>query len=245
MQQISLTNHEVITFLRSHSGHPTAFADIVRKLSLMQPSELATMEKIVILGANRRELYAIKTLATFFPTLKFHVEMAQTVPITGRFEPLEQLTMAAELLMQRGTIVEGIFRLACNFDRPEQLRRSIAAGIPVDMGSDNPLDIASMFKLYTRIGFPHLITENDLREMVKSGDCASYLSALSTDRRHFLALLGRLCRAIDSNKEINRMDLSNLARVFAPNFFQHPDPLTEMRLIGHTIDVTKLILASA
>lgn len=262
---MQVSGESFLVMLRPLSGERAKITDIIKVLALMSPSQISRIGEVIVNCPTRRELFLIKALVTQYPTLNIRFERnisstatatvnvnanAPSLDIDSRFSviainPIEQLCSAAEIIMRRGVGVEGIFRLTHSLDRPEELRAFISLGRPVNMDGDHPLDIASMLKLYTRIGFPNLLTESDLTDITKTKDCSHYLGSLSPDRRQYLNLLGTICRKVDAHKDITRMDLGNLARVFGPNFFQHTDPLIELRLINLTIEATKLILSVA
>lgn len=226
--------------LRSHGALKISISQISESL-LRTPQHDEEVIKHKLTDPTTAEVLATKLLKSHFPNLPVDIEL----PTGEQCNPMYQLRMAAELLIEKGHHMEGIFRLTKSLDRPDILASQIASGSPVDMSIDSPYDLASMFKVYTRKYHPNLLTEADISSIIAKQNASEYMASLSAERREFLTLLIQLCRAIDANKEENKMDLSNIARVLGPNFFQHPEAKVEMRLIAPTIDAVHIILATA
>lgn len=240
--------------LRPESSIPPKFSDVIKHLAAFTPKQLAAIGEIQISAPSRRELLIINLLKQRHPTLRIRITQPCTAPEaccgtederTEFVAPAEQLRVAAEIIALRGIEEEGIFRLMKNLSRVEELRAAIASGQRINMLGDSPFDLASLLKAYTRVNVPNLLDAEKIEQIVAANDATLYLSTLDPETREYVGFLGRVARNVASHQEKNRMDMSNLARVFAPNFFQHPDPLVEMKYIKATIEATKIILQSA
>ncbi|PJF19582.1 Rho GTPase-activating protein 1 [Paramicrosporidium saccamoebae] len=227
----------LISLIRPQPPQKISLAQTVEML--VQSNEIS-MEPVILEDATVGEVLATRIMRSSFP--EFPVTAVASNDSTERIDPMVQLTHAADLITQHGISVEGIFRLTKSLERPEELASIIAAGTRADMEHDSPYDLASMLKIYTRKYYPNILSESDITSINETGDAATFLSTLTAERRRFLALLGALCRTIDSHQETNKMSMSNLARVLAPNLFQHPDPMVEMRLILPTIEAARIIM---
>jgi hypothetical protein len=222
---------------------PLQRASLAQTTELLVQSNEINIEPIILEDATVGEVLATRIVKSSFPN--FPVTAIASNNVVGRIDPMVQLIRAAELVAQKGIAAEGIFRLTKSLERPEELASEIAAGIQTDMDSDNPYDLASMLKIYTRKYYPNILSESDITSINETGDVTAFLSTLTAERCQFLALLGALFRTIDLHQETNKMSMSNLARVLAPNLFQHPDPMVEMRLILPTIEATGIIMRVA
>lgn len=146
---------------------------------------------------------------------------------------------------------EGIFRLMRNLDRVDQLVADLLNNKNVDWASQDCHDIAGTIKAYSRKRMNNMFSKQDIEEIVKSKSANDFMQRLrksaladsSSMLRHQQALfLSELAHAVNGEISSNRMDWGNLARVFAPNLFQHPDPAIELQLISSTIEATQLLL---
>lgn len=234
---------QILSLIRTNYGPPKV-SQLLRHLTSYNLIQLNRFEPICLVSPTKREELTVKLLQRYFPELNIQMIYSPAEP-TQVQGPLEQFENAAKMLIQRGIEQEGIFRLTKSLTRPEELRIKIHSGDVVDWHQENLYDLATLFKCSLLKSLPEMLKEEDIRQIVATNDPSSYLSSLSPDRRRFLGLLGRVCRAIDGNKDRNRMDMSNLARVIAPNMFQHQDPLVEFRLINATIEATRIILSNA
>lgn len=243
-QNCSQPNSEqILSLIRTNYGTPKV-SHLLRLLASYNLIQLTRVEAVRVDRPSKREQLTVKLVQRYFPELNIQMLDSSPEPAQAR-EPLEQLEIASQILISRGIDQEGIFRLTKSLARPEELRAMIQSGTPIDLHRENLHDLAGLFKCSLLKSFPGMLTEEDIHQIVATHNPTAYLSALSQDRRRFLALLGQVCRAIDGNKDRNRMDMSNLARVIAPNMFQHHDPMVEFRLINPTIEATRIILFHA
>jgi hypothetical protein len=160
-------------------------------------------------------------------------------------EPLEQLEQIVDTIITKGAEVEGIFRLGASTEESKIIVKDICDGKQADISRVTPLSLANVIKRYTREVYPHLLTQEDIGRILAIEDASDYLASLPSRRRRFVGLLGRIARGLQSKVELNRMTITNLAIVFAPNFFQHPDPIVERDLNSPCRKVVELILLSA
>lgn len=249
-----MPSNDLLSYLKhSHGQKPS---NIYKSLATLNLIQLGRLDPVTIPNPSLRQQLLVRLLKKTFAELPILMtdghyddngaERKEEAFIARASEgPLEQLERAAEVLLERGVACEGIFRLARSSSRPEELRIRIVQGEAPPMLDEDPFDLAALFKCYLLKSLPGMLNEAAIGEITRTGSSEGFLTTLSTERRTFLAILGRVCRTIDAQQAHNKMDLSNLARVIAPNMFQHPDASVELRLIASTIEATKILLQQA
>ena len=250
--------HDLLSYIKHAHGQKPS--NIYKSLATLNLIQLGRLDPVTIPNPSLRQQLLVRLLKKTFAELPIsmtdghggdgaagaeHGQEKETPKVGETEGPLGQLERAAEVLLERGVECEGIFRLARSSNRPEELRAQIMRGEAPPMWEEDPFDLAALFKGYLLKSLPGMLSEAAIEEITRTGSSRAFLETLPTERRTFLAILGRVCRAIDAQQARNKMDLSNLARVVAPNMFQHHDASVELRLIAATIEATKVILQQA
>ncbi len=247
---------QIMSLIRPQSKELPKISSVIAALSAVPPEHLAALGAIRVADATRREALLARTLAKHYPTLQITAQRAKKTLPFGRMggegdkehgedehiPPIEQLSEAARLIMEHGVREEGIFRLMRNLVRVNELVTAIHAGKLVNMQGDTPYDLACLLKAYTRIAFPRMLSAKEVEQTCAERSATALLESLPADRRAYLDLLINVSRAVVENTAANKMDYDALARVFAPNFFQDPDPLVEFKYIKPTIEAVAIIL---
>lgn len=234
----SLDYHgEIMQIMRPSLGSARyRVTDLIKILAPLKPHQLEAIGEIVIERANAHDRLAVKLLRYAFPELHIHTNFTPA---------LRQIYSVMEAVVQRGKHDEGIFRLSKNIALAEGLATRILAEEEVDLSNIITYDLAIIIKTFTKQAFPHLIKLADLENFRTTENISLYLEGLTPVRRHYLGQLALMARAIAAEEATNRMSLSNLARVFAPNMHQDANPVVEFHWINTTIKMVERIFQAA
>ncbi len=166
--------------------------------------------------------------------------------LVDAIESAVQIDAAVEAIECNGVEIEGIFRVTCDGQLVQCLLKQVKQGTKVDMKAHAPINVAALLKSFTLKEFPNLLVDAEtVRSIAATQNCQAFLASLGTKRRNHLRLVARVTKAIVDNMHVNKMHLDNMAKIWAPNFFQLADPMEEAKLLPFTTSATKLVLQAA
>ena len=150
------------------------------------------------------------------------IMLVQQARFPGRRLPWIQTTLSEAVLRLNGAQTEGIFRIPGDIDEVNALKARTNQWLPPDTIRD-PHVPASLLKLWYRELWTPVITPDLYSACLAAGenaaDAISIFSSLPEINRLVLAYLIRFLQvfAAPENAAVTKMDVSNLAMVFAPN----------------------------
>lgn len=161
-----------------------------------------------------------------------------------------------EYLVENATEVEGLFRIAGSKDKILQIKQSYEDGNPLEL--DDIHDTAGLLKLYLREladplvpfhtyqGFIAIEEIKQTPEEEKSALYSAMVNSVLPDiNRLLLKFLCQFLWLISQNSEINKMEASNLAIVFAPNILrpEEEDPFSMIKEMPMQIACMEFFIA--
>ena len=226
----------IINIMRSPTGYKYQITDLISVLATISPEQLSRIPEIVLDKPTLHDRSVLTALAMQYPQLRI---------CTPYLAALENIDKVMEEISFRGLRKEGIFRLTFDLEGAARMTREVVAGESIDVINSDPYDLAIVIKGFTKLAFPNFLKISDLELFQTNGIITEYLETQNTHRREYLSKLSALCRKVAEQEDKNKMNLHNLARVFAPNMFQDLDPMVEMRWINTTIAMVERIFREA
>eukprot|EP01129_Flabellula_baltica_P010972 TRINITY_DN4713_c0_g1_i1.p1 TRINITY_DN4713_c0_g1~~TRINITY_DN4713_c0_g1_i1.p1 ORF type:complete len:559 (-),score=125.71 TRINITY_DN4713_c0_g1_i1:26-1702(-) len=180
-------------------------------------------------------------------TLKITYEMEQQdtsqkvfgkefpLAMEGTDGPLPEFLIEAAHILRQNLSTVGLLRISGERHVIDELKNSIDRGESPDLSQASVHDAASLFKLYFRELPEPLLTYRLYDDFISCLDIAdkaqlintfsSLLFSLPEINRKALEFIFELLSDIESQKEINKMNFSNLGIVFGPNILKSIDPM--------------------
>lgn len=170
---------------------------------------------------DSEEILTSETYVPLFPSLPYlNIIEASNLP--------EFLEISMKIVEEQGIEVEGIYRMNCSQNDllllSDEIKTTPNCDIKSILNNAEIFTICSMIKMFFRKLEPPLISKEccELMKITKTEDnIPEVLKSLTGPNRNtFIALVKHL-KKIDSKSSINKMTLTNLAVVFAPNLFEN------------------------
>lgn len=209
--------------------------DVVKSLEMVKQSN----NPILTLTGDRKH--------ALFAKMVNQSKAFSTRVIVDMVDSASQIDEAIKEIERTGLSIEGIFRVTGDGALVKELLNDVSKrGKLVDWSAYAAIDLAAFLKVYTLKEFPSLLIDAEtVRNMASTQDVSPFMASLSAKRRNHLRLIARITKAITDHHEVNKMNIDNMAKIWAPNFLQLADPMEEAKLLPLTTAVTKILLQAA
>lgn len=231
-------------------GEHQPFALALRHMAMLNETSLSTINRLTIMDPSKKDLIKARCFKRTYPSLDIVFEKSTKMRQGTQAQcvlsvaALDQLELIADYIIANGLSEEGIFRLIKGLGDPQKLAQRLVADGRVQFKGLHAFVLANMLKCLIRDHLPGMLDEEDIAQIVQTGSCVETVATLTSDRQRFLAILGRVARAVVDKQETTLMDYRNLAICIAPNLYHHEDPRVELALLSKVQEATQILLKS-
>ncbi|KAL5056261.1 hypothetical protein RYX36_036943 [Vicia faba] len=162
----------------------------------------------------------------------------------GNIVPTILLLMQRHLYAQGGLQAEGIFRINADNNREDYVREQLSKGVvPQDIDVHC---LAGLIKAWFRElprGILDSLSPEQVMQCQTEEDCVELMSQLPQTEASLLEWTINLMADVVQEEHLNKMNVRNIAMVFAPNMTQMVDPLSALMYAVQVMNFLKTLVS--